>query len=127
MIIEGKHSELGQGIFISDIQEGSNADKVSVHCSHYILINVTSITNKNSIKYLQAGLLVGEMILAVNKDLLVDCNYDSVMIHFLIKFFFYLQYISTEINEFRSKIGCLTIETCRRYCYAYCVQSKQKR
>lgn len=29
MIIEGKHSELGQGIFISDIQEGSNADKVS--------------------------------------------------------------------------------------------------
>lgn len=29
MIIEGKHSELGQGIFISDIQDGSNADKVS--------------------------------------------------------------------------------------------------
>lgn len=26
----------------------------------------------------QAGLLIGEMILAVNKDLLVDCNYDSV-------------------------------------------------
>ncbi|XP_031620030.1 inactivation-no-after-potential D protein isoform X2 [Contarinia nasturtii] len=51
MIIEGKHSELGQGIFISDIQDGSNADK--------------------------AGLLIGEMILAVNKDLLVDCNYDS--------------------------------------------------
>lgn len=30
MIIEGKHSELGQGIFISDIQDGSNADKVSI-------------------------------------------------------------------------------------------------
>lgn len=29
MIIEGKHSEMGQGIFISDIQEGSNAEKVS--------------------------------------------------------------------------------------------------
>lgn len=28
MIIEGKHSELGQGIFVSDIQEGSNAEKV---------------------------------------------------------------------------------------------------
>lgn len=28
MIIEGKHSELGQGIFISDIQENSNAEKV---------------------------------------------------------------------------------------------------
>lgn len=28
MIIEGKHSDLGQGIFISDIQEGSNAEKV---------------------------------------------------------------------------------------------------
>lgn len=28
MIIEGKHSDLGQGIFISDIQLGSNAEKV---------------------------------------------------------------------------------------------------
>lgn len=51
MIIEGKHSELGQGIFISDIQDNSNAEK--------------------------AGLLIGEMILAVNKDLLIDCNYDT--------------------------------------------------
>lgn len=32
MIIEGKHSELGQGIFVSDIQEGSNAEKV-----HYLI------------------------------------------------------------------------------------------
>lgn len=28
MIIEGKHAEVGQGIFISDIQEGSAAEKV---------------------------------------------------------------------------------------------------
>lgn len=31
MIIEGKHAEVGQGIFISDIQEGSNAEKVISH------------------------------------------------------------------------------------------------
>lgn len=29
MIIEGKHTEVGQGIFISDIQEGSSAQKVN--------------------------------------------------------------------------------------------------
>ena len=29
MIIEGKHAEVGQGIFVSDIQEGSNAEKVN--------------------------------------------------------------------------------------------------
>ncbi|KAJ6643961.1 Inactivation-no-after-potential D protein [Pseudolycoriella hygida] len=51
MIIEGKHSEVGQGIFISDIQENSNAEV--------------------------AGVKIGEMILAVNKDLLIDCNYDA--------------------------------------------------
>lgn len=28
MIIEGKHSDVGQGIFISDIQENSNAENV---------------------------------------------------------------------------------------------------
>lgn len=32
MIIEGKHAEVGQGIFISDIQEGSAAEQV---CSEY--------------------------------------------------------------------------------------------
>lgn len=52
MIIEGKHPEVGQGIFISDIQEGSNAET--------------------------AGLKVGEMVLAVNKDMLLDTNYDQV-------------------------------------------------
>jgi len=30
MIIEGKHAELGQGIFISDIQEGSAAEQVII-------------------------------------------------------------------------------------------------
>uniref|UniRef100_A0A1B6C5B4 PDZ domain-containing protein n=1 Tax=Clastoptera arizonana TaxID=38151 RepID=A0A1B6C5B4_9HEMI len=51
MIIEGKHAEVGQGIFISDIQEGSAAE--------------------------QAGLIVGDMILAVNKDTLLGSNYDA--------------------------------------------------
>ncbi|KAK5648430.1 hypothetical protein RI129_003322 [Pyrocoelia pectoralis] len=51
MIIEGKHSEMGQGIFISDILDDSIADK--------------------------AGLEVGEMILAVNKDLLLGANYET--------------------------------------------------
>ncbi|KAL1512843.1 hypothetical protein ABEB36_002361 [Hypothenemus hampei] len=51
MIIEGKHADVGQGIFISDIQEGSSAEK--------------------------AGLEIGEMILAVNKDSLVGSNYDT--------------------------------------------------
>ncbi|XP_017774513.1 PREDICTED: uncharacterized protein LOC108561189 isoform X2 [Nicrophorus vespilloides] len=51
MIIEGKHAEVGQGIFISDIQEGSSAEK--------------------------AGLEIGEMILAVNKDSLLGSNYDT--------------------------------------------------
>lgn len=51
MIIEGKHAEVGQGIFISDIQEGSMAD--------------------------MAGLHIGEMILAVNKDSLIGCSYET--------------------------------------------------
>ncbi|KAJ9587720.1 hypothetical protein L9F63_018847, partial [Diploptera punctata] len=51
MIIEGKHAEVGQGIFISDIQESSAAE--------------------------QAGLVVGDMILAVNKDTLLGSDYDS--------------------------------------------------
>ncbi|XP_053691628.1 inactivation-no-after-potential D protein [Sabethes cyaneus] len=51
MIIEGKHAEAGQGIFVSDIQEGSMADK--------------------------AGLNIGEMILAVNRDSLLGCSYET--------------------------------------------------
>lgn len=52
MIIEGKHKEIGSGIFISDIQEDSGAQ--------------------------QAGLIVGDVILAVNKDVLIKANYDFV-------------------------------------------------
>ncbi|GJQ66577.1 inaD [Trypoxylus dichotomus] len=51
MIIEGKHADVGQGIFISDIQEGSVAEK--------------------------AGLEIGEMILAVNKEPLLGSNYEN--------------------------------------------------
>lgn len=51
MIIEGKHPDVGQGIFVSDIQEGSVAE--------------------------QSGLSVGEMILSVNGDSLLNCNYDA--------------------------------------------------
>ncbi|XP_059469867.1 inaD-like protein isoform X2 [Neocloeon triangulifer] len=51
MIIEGKHAEVGQGIFISDLQEGSAAE--------------------------QGGISVGDMILQVNKDTLLGHNYDS--------------------------------------------------
>lgn len=51
MIIEGKHAEVGQGIFISDIQENSAAE--------------------------QAGLSVGDMILAANDTDLVGADYDT--------------------------------------------------
>ncbi|XP_076355046.1 multiple PDZ domain protein-like isoform X3 [Tachypleus tridentatus] len=51
MIIEGKHAEVGQGIFISDIQENSVAE--------------------------QAGLTVGDMILSVNQRELVGADYDT--------------------------------------------------
>ncbi|XP_055711978.1 inactivation-no-after-potential D protein isoform X2 [Phlebotomus papatasi] len=51
MIIEGKHSDVGQGIFVSDIQEGSTAER--------------------------AGLCVGDMILSVNSDSLLGCNYET--------------------------------------------------
>lgn len=52
MIIEGKHSELGCGVFISDIQEASPAE--------------------------QAGLAIGDMILCVNQTDLVGADYDTV-------------------------------------------------
>ncbi|XP_020285620.1 uncharacterized protein LOC109855592 isoform X2 [Pseudomyrmex gracilis] len=51
MIIEGKHLAVGQGIFVSDIQEGSAAE--------------------------QAGLQIGDMILAVNLDSLLGRTYDE--------------------------------------------------
>lgn len=52
MIIEGKHADAGQGIFISDIQPGSVAEA--------------------------AGLTVGDMILSVNDEELVGADYDTV-------------------------------------------------
>ncbi|CAH2098117.1 unnamed protein product [Euphydryas editha] len=51
MIIEGRHTEAGRGIFVSDLQEGSAAE--------------------------QAGLNIGDMILAVNRDSLLSCSYDA--------------------------------------------------
>ncbi|GBN16642.1 hypothetical protein AVEN_166899-1, partial [Araneus ventricosus] len=50
MILEGKHIELGRGIFISDIQKDSPAEK--------------------------SGLSVGDMILAVNKTKLIGADYE---------------------------------------------------
>lgn len=52
MIIEGKHAELGSGVFISDIQAGSPAE--------------------------QSGLAVGDMILCVNQVDLIGSDYDTV-------------------------------------------------
>ncbi|XP_050356829.1 uncharacterized protein LOC126777719 [Nymphalis io] len=51
MIIEGRHTDAGRGIFVSDLQEGSAAE--------------------------QAGLNIGDMILAVNRDSLLSCSYDA--------------------------------------------------
>jgi S1-C subfamily serine protease len=55
MIIEGKHSELGRGVFVSDIQEGSPAEL--------------------------AGLSVGDMILCVNQMDLIGADYETVSSH----------------------------------------------
>lgn len=41
MIIEGKHSEAGQGIFVSDIQEGNSAEQVDE------MKNIIKKLNKN--------------------------------------------------------------------------------
>ena len=51
MILEGKHSIAGTGVFVSDLQTGSCAEK--------------------------AGLLRGDMILAVNGEDFVGVNYDT--------------------------------------------------
>jgi len=51
MIVEGKHQESGTGVFISDLQEGSVADR--------------------------AGLQVGDMILAVNNEDFVGASYET--------------------------------------------------
>lgn len=51
MIIEGKHAEIGSGIFVSDIQANSVADL--------------------------AGIIVGDVILEVNSDPLLGANYEK--------------------------------------------------
>ena len=51
MIVEGRHQDSGTGVFISDLQEGSVADK--------------------------AGLQVGDMILAVNSEDFVGASYET--------------------------------------------------
>ncbi|KAM7346221.1 inactivation no afterpotential D [Cochliomyia hominivorax] len=53
MIIYGKHVEVGNGIFISDLREESNA--------------------------MLAGLKVGDMLLAVNKDVTLESTYDEAV------------------------------------------------
>lgn len=53
MVIYGKHVEVGNGIFISDLREESNA--------------------------VAAGVKVGDMLLAVNKDVTLESNYDEAV------------------------------------------------
>lgn len=52
MIIEGKHSEVGQGIFISDIQEGSAAHLVTMHLPFFEHNNHYHICMPNYFKFI---------------------------------------------------------------------------
>ena len=54
MIIEGRHSEVGNGIFISDIQEGSVAEQVSNNSVCKLTAGGThasSVAGRNGFKY----------------------------------------------------------------------------
>jgi len=54
MIIEGRHSEVGNGIFISDIQEGSVAEQVSDISVGKLTASRThasSVAERNGFKY----------------------------------------------------------------------------
>lgn len=78
MIIEGKHLAVGQGIFVSDIQDGSAAEQVIsrlYECREFHF-------NPKFFTILQAGLKMGDMILAVNLDSLIGRTYDEVRIFF---------------------------------------------
>lgn len=82
MIIEGKHAEVGQGIFISDIQDGSVAQQVqNFICGWQIYYFIFVMVHLLFFCFnFQAGLNVGDMILAVNKDDLLGSNYDTVSV-----------------------------------------------
>lgn len=75
MIIEGRHAEVGKGIFISDIQPESVAEQVSARLLFAALFSQLSRATFS----LQAGLCVGDMILCVNKDELLGADYDTVI------------------------------------------------
>lgn len=79
MIIEGKHAEVGRGIFVSDIQEGSAAEQVIFRFAFGNLI-LRELLHPLKRDPLQAGLQVGDMILAVNMDSLAGCTYDEVRV-----------------------------------------------
>ncbi|XP_037942284.1 inactivation-no-after-potential D protein-like [Teleopsis dalmanni] len=53
MIIYGKHADVGNGIFVSDLREESNA--------------------------MLAGIKVGDLLLAVNKDVTLESSYDEAV------------------------------------------------
>lgn len=78
MIIEGKHLAVGQGIFVSDIQEGSAAEQVIFIYDLGILILSGTLMFFTMWSIFQAGLQVGDMILAVNLDSLLGRTYDEV-------------------------------------------------
>ena len=89
MIIEGRHSEVGNGIFISDIQEGSVAEQVNDRANDCLashLHNGPFLTERLLFLFVclffnrhrQAGLTVGDMILCVNKDELLGADYETV-------------------------------------------------
>ncbi|KAH8402409.1 hypothetical protein KR009_011845, partial [Drosophila setifemur] len=68
MVIYGKHAEVGNGIFVSDLREGSNAEA--------------------------AGVKVGDMLLAVNQDVTLESNYDDVGVEGTIFSTSYIYYLS---------------------------------
>lgn len=80
MIIEGKHLAVGQGIFVSDIQEGSAAEQVIFTRTYNLEKPILSGTYILYNRIFQAGLQVGDMILAVNLDSLLGRTYDEVRI-----------------------------------------------
>lgn len=84
MIIEGRHADVGSGIFISDIQRESVAEEVNrlsfvFSCKRFRIINLIHSKSFAFIaEIVKAGLAVGDMILCVNKDELLGADYDTV-------------------------------------------------